>query len=816
MNLGSVMRVSTRIYLGFLVLLALFASVAFMGYRNSSVFEGRLTAYETASTNESLVAKIDSSIVDARRLVLMYINEPSAENSKAVTTALAGTKTLLEQAKARMTDDEELKKLENIMVAVRAYERKFDTLAQIVVVRSAELSAEDGVGVVGPKLQTLLSNFIQKASDQGQHAEAASASRVLEALMTTRMYTALYLGFPTDNYRDLAREWTDVINERMDEFAGLVKGRNVGNLVTEMQDGLDTYTMSLARVVAAVGRENDMVTNEMPQYAKVVADMTNTLIQGHMAELERVEKATHAGNAEQKSFTLMFTLIALAVGLVAAYFIARSITKPIHGMTKAMESLADGNLSTEIPAIGQQDEIGHMADAVQVFKDNALRVKAMEEEQAEQKRRAEEARRAAMMQLADTFEGRVGHVIDAVTAAVAQLEAASGQLSNMATETSSQAATVAAASEEATANVQTVASAADELSSAIAEIGTQVQNSTNVSEQAVAAAQSTNASIMELSGIVNEIGEVVDLINDIADQTNLLALNATIEAARAGDAGKGFAVVANEVKNLATQTGRATSEIAGQITKVQSGTSGAVKAIEGITNVIMEMSEISATIASSVEQQNAATAEIARNVEMASMGTGEVSTNIISVQQAAGETNAAASQIHSSAQSLSEQAENLKREVSSFLNQVRSDQDQVKLLEWDDELACGIAEVDEEHKHLIDVLNSAYARMMSGDSEQAVQELLHELDDLVGCHFDDEEKLMRGMNYPNYDEHREYHEKLRARYAELKGRLSRGDREAGNELFSYLGKWLRNHTFKHDKVFAEFAKANGYRGRRAA
>jgi len=365
--------------------------------------------------------------------------------------------------------------------------------------------------------------------------------------------------------------------------------------------------------------------------------------------------------------------ITFVVLILITLWIGKQGVKPIETLTVQMQSLANGNLDTEVGYSDRNDEIGAMARAVQIFKDNAVRVKRLEAEQEEAKHKAAEQRRKDMLELANSFEENIGHIINYVSSAVTELQASSGTLATMATETSNQARTVANASEEASSNVQTVATATEELSSSISEISNQVQQSAKVSYEAVESARETTKTMAGLATIADQIGAVVNLINDIANQTNLLALNATIEAARAGDAGKGFAVVAGEVKNLAGQTAKATGEIAEQIGQVQSGTNQAVTAIEGISGIISNMNEISGTIAAAVEQQGSATTEIARNVELAALGTSEVSTNIGSVQQAAEETGHTAEQIHSAASELSEQAEKLKEQVRAFIERVRQD-----------------------------------------------------------------------------------------------------------------------------------------------
>ncbi len=281
-------------------------------------------------------------------------------------------------------------------------------------------------------------------------------------------------------------------------------------------------------------------------------------------------------------------------------------------MTGAMTVLAGGDTSAEVPFRARRDEVGAMASAVQVFKDNLLRTRQLEAETAQARLAAEAQRKAGMRQMADSFEAAVGGIIGLVSSSATELQATAGAMSGTAAETAAQSTAVAAAAEEAGSNVATVAAAAEELGSSVQEIGRQVDGSASIAREAVIAADETGALVQDLSGAVERIGDVVGLISSIAGQTNLLALNATIEAARAGEAGKGFAVVAAEVKDLAGQTARATQEIAGQIGRIQSSTGQAVIAIGGITQRIRDISATATSIAAAVEQQGAATQEIVR------------------------------------------------------------------------------------------------------------------------------------------------------------------------------------------------------------
>lgn len=415
----------------------------------------------------------------------------------------------------------------------------------------------------------------------------------------------------------------------------------------KIDDVIDTYGEGMS---AALGTYSGTVKAE---FDKSINDVQAAL-----------ETSTKGGTAAY--------LVALAVLSAILFFVGKGIISAVGGMTRAMLELAGGNEAVDIPGVGGKDEIGEMADAVQVFKENAIEVKRLNEANKEQERRAAEERRAAMQKLANDFEARVGTIVEHVNNAAENLNTSSTTMSAAADQASSQSATVAAASEEAAANVQTVASAADELSSSIQEISRQVADSTRIAGDAVNEVEMTTEMVQGLTQAAARIGEVINLITDIAEQTNLLALNATIEAARAGDAGKGFAVVASEVKNLANQTAKATDEISQQIAGIQSATRNSATAISGISSTIGRMNEITSSVAAAVEQQGAATTEIARNVDQASAGTRDVSSNIQGVTTAVSETATVSRQIQEAANDLSAQSGTLQRSVAEFLAEIRT------------------------------------------------------------------------------------------------------------------------------------------------
>ncbi|MEZ2142339.1 cache domain-containing protein [Bradyrhizobium sp. DN5] len=372
---------------------------------------------------------------------------------------------------------------------------------------------------------------------------------------------------------------------------------------------------------------------------------------------------------------MTFGYICLAVLILvlgASFLIGRSVTRPLTRITALTERLAAGDSAFDVPYTDRRDEVGGLAKALAVFKDNASAVSRMHAEQQELKQKADDEKRRAMADLAGKFEASVQAVVrDVFNEARAMQQAAQG-MSETANKATDRASFVATACQQASSNVQTVASAAGELSSSITEISQRVAQAASVADKAAADGQRTNDTVQGLAAAAHKIGEVIDLINQIASQTNLLALNATIEAARAGEAGKGFAVVASEVKSLASQTAKATDEIGAQITAIQAETNEVVGNIESIRATIMEVNEISSSIAAAVEEQGAATQAIARNVQEAASGTDQVSQNISGVTDATAETGQAAGLVLQLSGRLTQKLQSLEDEVGAFVAGVRA------------------------------------------------------------------------------------------------------------------------------------------------
>ena len=497
-----------------------------------------------------------------------------------------------------------------------------------------------------------LNYWVYRVIAETEEAQTKDADAGFQAALPKMTKALAELREQAPSFAARVAEQTARINQFVEEVS------EVRRLGTANQD---------AEAIALVHSDIDSTFDAIVQESGNLADDITTYMHKNFAALTDQTNATRYG-------LMAFSALGMLAGLLGAILVSvTGITRPLGNLVGVLQRMARGETDAEIEEAARGDEIGAVGRAVEGIKAMVARKAA---EEAEVKRIADAAaaseRRRTMVELADGFEAAVGSIVGRVSSSATALQATAQTMTATATQTASQSTTVAAAAEEAAANVDTVAAAAEELGSSVQEIGRQVSGSAGLAQTAVSEADQTTRLVHELSRAATRIGDMVGLISSIAGQTNLLALNATIEAARAGEAGRGFAVVAAEVKELATQTARATDEIADQIGRIQGVTGQAVTAIGSITGRIREINAVAVTIAAAVGRQGAATQEIVRNVAQASAGTGEVTSNISGVAQAAEETGAAASRVLGAASELSRQSGHLGAEVARFLDTVRA------------------------------------------------------------------------------------------------------------------------------------------------
>ncbi len=666
--LGNI-KVRTKILGGsgvILLALAIVGGLSFLAFSNvDSDFEEYSSAAELGNVTNELAGDFTSLRREAGEFLLTEDAGLLVEAEELIKEMTAD----VGQATSLARNEQETKEIAEVGEKLKAFHEEFQKVGELTKEQSTLI--DQVIGPDGAKLAADTEELSKKSAKEG-NANALIIARTAE-LAFARGQGALATVLGLDKEEAL-ETFEKSFHELEQAIAGLDKatqGTGMRPVFEEVAALAKEYHAAAEKAVEGHKALEELVEKQMAQTGDEAATILGSLHEAVSDEEESLHKALSSTINTTEIIIAIVALVGLALGVVVSLLIASGIAKPVILMTGVMKALGEGNRTIEIPARDNHDEIGEMAKSVQIFKDGLIeaeRLRAAQE--AEQQRQIERGKKMEL--LVSEFNTMIGEVVGSVSAAATELQSTAQSLSATAEETSRQSHAVAAASEEMTQNVQTVASATEELTASIHEIGNQVTESNRIVGAAVTQAEDTNSKVKSLAEAAQKIGQVVTLINEIAGQTNLLALNATIEAARAGEAGKGFAVVASEVKNLATQTAKATEEIAGQVKAIQDSTDTAAQAIQAITVTINRVNEISTAIAAAIEEQGAATQEISRNVQEASTGTQEVSSNITGVTEASQQTSAGSSQVLSAASELAMNGERLKKEVDTFLHTVRA------------------------------------------------------------------------------------------------------------------------------------------------
>ncbi len=662
------LKIGVRLSIGIGAVLALLLLVAGTAYFALAGANDDFGAYRHLADETAVASNWNGDLAMVRFHNRVYLAKQTDEAAQQTFDSISALTAEIAKEKDVFTEAEDAKIVSEIEQGAANYATAFQKVIDLTKATEAPLAV---MTEAGPKIQANLAKIVQEARASGD-AVGNQVSDMIGVVLKIRLAKNKFEISASQDNIDAFGQAAAEFEQSADSALAALQKPEWRQLADDAVKMMRSYVAEFDKFQNLVVERNSVVDKSMVPLGNEISESSQALTDDAIAKQNALGPIASSDIEHGITLALTISGIAILFGIGIGFVVARGITKPVTAMTQAMAVLAGGDTTVAIPAQGQKDEIGAMANAVQVFKDNMIEADRLRAEQEATKKRTDAERRQAMLDLADKFESSVGGVVSAVTSAATELQSTAQSLSATAEETSRQSNAVAAASEEMTQNVQTVASATEELTASIREISSQVTESNRIVGGAVTQAEDTNAKVRSLAEAAQKIGQVVTLINEIAGQTNLLALNATIEAARAGEAGKGFAVVASEVKNLATQTAKATEEIAGQVKAIQDSTESAAQAIQAITVTINRVNEISTAIASAVEEQGAATQEISRNVQEASTGTQEVSSNITGVTQASQQTSAGSAEVLSAASELAKNGERLKSEVDTFLHSVRA------------------------------------------------------------------------------------------------------------------------------------------------
>ena len=666
------LKLRGQILAGFALVILVAGVIAAQGIWGLRGLERTFDTYTELGDDAALVSQLRGDIVETMLSVRTWLRTEDEAAKQEVIDLEHTVEEQIAEAQQVITNPERAAKVDEIDAAMQRFHAGFDQVVELVQQRNAFVRA--GMNEVGPAVRKRLTEVSEGAYAAGDFASASEAALANQHLLLARLYATKFL---LDNdVADTERVEAEFskLTARLDTLSDRNVEAGIQNadrraLLGEVREMLPRYQDAFAGAREAILERNDVIQNVIVADGQLVERGAEAIQASVMADEQALQKTAHAATDSSQTLMLAVAIGGLALGALAAWLIGGKISQGVRRITDAMTRLAEGARDTEIPGRGRQDEIGEMAEALAVFKTTAQQqLELAERQQAEAERKAQDAER--VKQATERFRAEVGEQLDTLGAASTELESTASEMTTTAKQTSERTETVATASDRASSNTQTVAASTEELAASIAEVTQQIEKTAGVADRADTQARAAMSNVQEVQAGADAVTKVVELIKDIAEQTNLLALNATIEAARAGEAGKGFAVVANEVKNLATQTTKATEEVGQQIEQMRESVGRAVPAMEQVAEIVREVNEIAGVVASTATEQAAATDEITRNVQQAAEGAQQVAGNVGGLREGAQSTSAGAEQVLSTAGDVARQASDLRTAIDRYVEQV--------------------------------------------------------------------------------------------------------------------------------------------------
>ncbi len=667
-NFFTNLKLGKKVGLGFGIILTFLAVESGISYFGLSGANEEFTDYRSLARQTNEMGRIQANLLSARLGVKDYILKNTTEAANAVRQRAETTEEIIHNAEDLFQGSEHLATIVGAADQIAAYRSAFEEVTGFVTRRNQLV---DQLNTIGPESERNLTRIMESAFADGDATAAYRAGISLRHLLLARLYSNRFLVDNSQASADRSNQELGDFKSSAAEMLAELQNPTRRELATRVVELADDYHATFGEVTDVIFKRNSIITGRLDVIGpKLAGQMEQIKLANKALQDDLGPEATEHMNAAVVIVELV-AAFALILGVILAFVIGRAISRPIVEMTGAMERLADGDTTSEIPSQGRGDEIGVMAKAVQVFKVNASEVERLKLEEQERAAKQEMVLKEKLNELARELNDEVQVAVGQINTQAEGMRGSASEMNDVIRRLSERTTVVSEGANQANGSIQTVASATEELSASISEITRQVNQSSSIAQSAAQEAARTDQTVGGLAEAAEKIGDVISMIQDIAEQTNLLALNATIEAARAGEMGKGFAVVAAEVKNLANQTGKATEEISSQIGSIRNETEGAVNAIRSISGTIKQINEISESITEAVGQQSQATQEISSSVQSSVQHMTDISAQISDVASETEQVRGHSGNVMENANSTSENITQLDQRMATIMSSLR-------------------------------------------------------------------------------------------------------------------------------------------------